>query len=78
MRVLTNDEMTAVSGGVGEVDSADSYQNALAASGIFIGGALALMTAAPLIAGSLAVGSVVASGVAIWADYTDDEKAASQ
>lgn len=78
MRELTNEEMTVVSGGVGDVDSADSYQNALAASGIFIGGALALMTAAPFIAGSLAVGSIVASGVALWADYTDDEKAASQ
>ncbi|MCR9276736.1 MAG: bacteriocin [Pseudomonadaceae bacterium] len=78
MRELTNDEMAAVSGGVGEVDSADSYQNALAASGIFIGGALAFMTAAPVIAGALAIGSIAASGVALWADYTDDEKAANQ
>ncbi|MEM1232000.1 MAG: hypothetical protein AAGI15_15765 [Pseudomonadota bacterium] len=71
-RALLPDELALVAGGLG------SYERSLTTAVSFVGLAAATATAAPVVAGAFAIGSLAASGLAIFTALTDDERKTSQ
>lgn len=64
-RLLDDRELEQVSGGF------SAYEQSLSTSLAFLGGAAGLALSAPVLAGAFAVGSIAASGIAIFSALTD-------
>lgn len=71
-RALLPHELAQVAGGLG------SYERSLTTAVSFVGIAAATATAAPVVAGAFALGSLAASGLAIFTALTDEDRKTSQ